>query len=510
LFIHWGPVSLKGTEIGWSRGGQRRGTGGTGQIPLEVYDNLYKEFNPAKFDANEWVAIAKAAGMKYLVFTTKHHDGFCEFDSKLTDYRITNSPFRRDVVAELAKACHDAGMPLGFYYSPPDWHHPDYRTENHARYIEYLHGQLRELCTNYGKVDIIWFDGLGGSAKDWDSQSLFKLIRQLQPHVIINNRAGLKADFDTPEQSVGAFQTNRPWETCMTICNQWAWKPNDRMKPLAECLHVLINCAGRDGNLLFNVGPMPTGQIEPRQVERLKEMGQWLGKYAQTIYATRGGPFRPTPLVATTHRDNTIFVHILKWPEDSIRLPAIGRKVVSSSALTGGAAQVRQSDEGIEISVPAADRNDIDTIVALTLDGPAAQANPRPAGVSVAAGKKATASNVFRNSPEFTPDKAVDNDESTRWATDSGTHQAWLQVDLGAPVTIDRAIIYEAYGQRVREFELQYKPDDQWQTFARGQTIGEHLEMKFEPVTAQVVRLNILKATEGPTILEFQLLSPRK
>ena len=128
LFVHWGPVSLKGTEIGWSRGGERRGTGGTGSIPVEVYDNLYKEFNPVKFDARQWVAMAQAAGMKYLVFTTKHHDGFCMFDTQLSDYKITNGPFARDVVAELAQACHEAGLRLGFYYSPPDWYHPDYRT----------------------------------------------------------------------------------------------------------------------------------------------------------------------------------------------------------------------------------------------------------------------------------------------------------------------------------------------------------------------------------------------
>ncbi|MFO7976346.1 MAG: alpha-L-fucosidase, partial [Candidatus Hydrogenedentota bacterium] len=261
LFIHWGPVSLKGTEIGWSRGGERRGREGTGEIPVEVYDNLYKEFNPTEFDADEWVTIAQQAGMKYLVFTTKHHDGFVNFDSKLTDYKITSpeSPFGRDIVKELADACHKAGLGLGFYYSPPDWHHPDYRTDNHAKYIEYLHGQLRELCTNYGQIDIIWFDGLGGTAEDWNSEPLFKMIRELQPHVLINNRAGLPGDFDTPEQRVGKFQNDRPWESCITICRQWAWKPDDAMKSFEECIRTLVRCAGGDGNLLFNVGPMPSG-----------------------------------------------------------------------------------------------------------------------------------------------------------------------------------------------------------------------------------------------------------
>jgi alpha-L-fucosidase len=374
LFIHWGPVSLMGTEIGWSRGGERRGRKdkSTGAIPVQVYDNLYKEFDPTKFDAKEWAAVAQAAGMKYLVFTSKHHDGFCEFDSKLTTYTIMHSSFRRDVVGELAKACHDAGLKVGWYYSPPDWHHPDYRTENHDRYIQYLHGQLRELCTNYGKIDIIWFDGLGGSAKDWDSVNLIKMIRELQPGVIINNRAGLPADHDTPEQRIGKSQTNRAWESCITICRQWAWKPNDEMKSLKQCIDTLVQVVGGDGNLLFNVGPMPTGEIEPRQVERLKEMGAWLKKCGESIYGTRGGPFEPGKWGASTHKDNKVYVHILNWPGETVTLPAIKQKIVSSSLLTGGTVTVKQADDGIAISVPAADRNELDTIVVLQVEGKAA------------------------------------------------------------------------------------------------------------------------------------------
>ena len=374
LFIHWGPVSLMGTEIGWSRGGERRGRKdkSTGAIPVQVYDNLYKEFDPTKFDAKEWAAVAQAAGMKYLVFTSKHHDGFCEFDSKLTTYTIMHSSFRRDVVGELAKACHDAGLKVGWYYSPPDWHHPDYRTENHDRYIQYLHGQLRELCTNYGKIDIIWFDGLGGSAKDWDSVNLIKMIRELQPGVIINNRAGLPADHDTPEQRIGKSQTNRAWESCITICRQWAWKPNDEMKSLKQCIDTLVQVVGGDGNLLFNVGPMPTGEIEPRQVERLKEMGAWLKKCGESIYGTRGGPFEPGKWGASTHKDNKVYVHILNWPGETVTLPAIKQKIVSSSLLTGGTVTVKQADDGIAISVPAADRNELDTIVVLQVEGRAA------------------------------------------------------------------------------------------------------------------------------------------
>ncbi|HOW70886.1 MAG TPA: alpha-L-fucosidase [Phycisphaerae bacterium] len=512
LFVHWGPVSLQGTEIGWSRGGERRGTGGKGEVPLEVYDNLYKKFNPVKFSAEEWVRIAQDAGMRYLVFTTKHHDGFTNFDSKLTDYKITSpeSPFGRDIVAELARACHQAGMRLGFYYSPPDWHHPNYRTAEHAKYIEYLHGQLRELCSRYGRVDIIWFDGLGGTAKDWDSENLFKVIRTLQPHVLLNNRAGLPGDFGTPEQTIGRFDIKRPWESCITICQQWAWKPNDNLKSLKECVHTLVRCAGGDGNLLLNVGPMPSGEIEPRQVEVLRGIGQWLKAAGEAVYGTRGGPFMPGLWGASTHRGKKVYLHVLEWPdgEELLVLPAIPARIVASSLLGGGTVTVEQGEKGITVGVRAADRRDPDTIVVLELACPAIDVAPvATGGVSLTTGKKATASNVFQNSDAHGPDKAVDENDATRWATDAGTHSAWLEVDLGEAKTFDRATLREAY-ERVRAFELQYKDGDSWRTFATGTTIGRRCRLKFAPVTARHVRLNITEATEGPTLWEFALTPP--
>ena len=508
LFVHWGPVSIKGTEIGWSRGGERRGTGGTGSIPVDVYDNLYKEFNPVEFHAAEWVEIAKLAGMRYIVFTSKHHDGFSNFDSALTDYKITNAPFGRDIVRELVDACHEAAMPIGFYYSPPDWHHPDYRTENHARYVEYLHGQIRELCTNYGKIAILWFDGLGGTKEDWDAENLLKMVRELQPGIVINNRAGLPADHDTPEQRVGKFQIDRAWETCMTICRQWAWKPDDEMKSLKECLDVLAYCAGGDGNLLFNVGPMPTGQIETRQISRLAEMGAWLKLFGESIHGTRGGPFMPGTWGASTRRGNTVYLHVLKWEAPVLSLPPVPAKIVGSTVLTGGEAEIHQSDSGIRVSVPTAARQELDTIIALELDTDAAgiEAVAVPSG-SLAFGKQVRASNIYMNNPAHTPDKACDDDDGTRWATDSGTDKAWLEVDLGKPVAVGCVVIKEAYG-RVRRFAIEYRDGTDWRTALDGKTIGECLDTEFDPVTAQVFRLNIKEATEGPTIYEFQLLPP--
>jgi hypothetical protein len=228
MFVHWGPVSIVGTEIGWSRAGERRGRHdkATGNVPIEVYDNLYRMFNPVKFNPDQWVQLAKDAGMKYLVFTTRHHDGFTNFDSELTDYKITSekSPFRKDIVRMLSDACRRGGIDWGVYYSQPDWHNPDYRNgAAHANYIEYLHGQVHELLTNYGPTRMWFFDGLGGKAEDWDALRLIRMMRKLQPDLVINNRAGIPADYDTPEQRIGMFQNARPWETCATVGTQWAY-----------------------------------------------------------------------------------------------------------------------------------------------------------------------------------------------------------------------------------------------------------------------------------------------
>jgi alpha-L-fucosidase len=397
MFIHWGPVSIVGTEISWSRSERGGLKGGAGNVPVEVYDNLYRMFNPVKFDPDGWVQLAKDAGMKYLVFTTKHHDGFCNFDSQLTDYRITSprSPYRKDIVMMLSDACRRGGIDWGVYYSQPDFHHPDYRNgAAHSKYIEYLHGQVRELLTNYGPTRMWFFDGLGGKAADWDALRLIRMMRELQPNLVINDRAGIPADYDTPEQRIGMFQNNRPWETCATVGTQWAYKPEDQLRSLEECLRGFICCAIGDGNFLFNVGPRSDGLIEDSHAARLREMGQFLKKYGESIYGTRGGPFiapdetqRPTNTHSfvlaqgrwwggSTHREDAVYLHILRWTSQTITLPAIPRRILRHTVLTGGEAVLNQSRSGIEFSVPAAARGPVDTIVKLELDGPASNLAP--------------------------------------------------------------------------------------------------------------------------------------
>lgn len=340
MFVHWGPVSVEGTEIGWSRDGDRRAYWqGGGTVPPGRYDELWREFNPEKFDPDEWAAIAKDAGMGYLVFTTRHHDAFSMWDTKVSEYKITNpeSPCRRDIVGLLAEATRKAGLRFGAYYSQPDWLHPDAFTERHEIYLDYIHEQVRELMTQYGRVDILWFDGLGKSAEDYGAKRMHKMVRKLQPQILINNRNGLAEDFDTPEQRVGTMQVDRPWESCITICRQWSWKPGDVMKSLEECLGVLISTITGDGNLLLNVGPMPDGRIEPRQVARLREIGDWLRENGEAVYGTRGGPFRNGNWGGATCRGSTIYIHLLQPPVGGIlRLPPLPQKILKASALRSG------------------------------------------------------------------------------------------------------------------------------------------------------------------------------
>jgi alpha-L-fucosidase len=381
MFIHYGPVTLTGQDISWSRANSNPACPNKGTIPVDVYDNLYKRFNPSHFNAADWAGVAKDAGMKYVVLTAKHCDGFLLWDSKVDGYNIMATPFHRDLCAELATAVRAAGLRMGWYFSPMDWRDPDCRSANNDRFVTKMQGELRELLTRYGPIGVLWFDA-DGNRPDWHPETTYPLVRGLQPGIIIDNRLEMASvdewnhqgklrqneDFYTPEQRIGGYDDSTPWETCMTLGTQWAWKPDDTIKSAADVIAILARTVGGDGNLLLDVGPNSDGLIEPRYVEVLKQVGAWMKTNGESIYGTRGGPFKPADFGASTRKGKMIYVHVLKWPNGPLLLPKIPAKIVSAKLLKGGPAEAKQLEKGIEISTAPADRDPIDTVVVLSLD----------------------------------------------------------------------------------------------------------------------------------------------
>jgi alpha-L-fucosidase len=382
MFIHWGPVALRGTEIGWSR---------NREVKQGEYDSLCKEFNPVLFNADNWVKTAKDAGMKYLTITAKHHDGFCLWPTKFTDYNIMNSPFKRDIVGELAKSCKKYGIKFCIYYTVLDWYDLRYPIRNDGtktidpkgdmvKFVQYMKDQLKELITNYDPY-MLWFDG--NWEQPWTKEmgaDVYTFIKKLSPSVVINNRLGkgthktmgpdIVGDYATPEQVVGKMNLDMPWESCITICNQWAWKPNDKMKSLQQCIQTLVSTAGGNGNLLFNVGPMMDGRIEKRQVDRLKEMGEWLKVNGDAIYGTKAGPFLPDSMMAATRKGNKINLMLFKKVGDQLVLPNIeGRKILRAFFMNGTNLSYEQAATTTSINLPKVLPDPNCTVIVLEMDG---------------------------------------------------------------------------------------------------------------------------------------------
>ncbi|MCM8804031.1 MAG: alpha-L-fucosidase [Candidatus Omnitrophica bacterium] len=341
LFIHWGLYSLPARHE-WVRNYE--------EIPNEIYDEKYfKRFNPDLYNPEEWANIAKKAGMKYAVITTKHHEGFCLWNSKLTDYKATNTPAKRDLLREFVDAFRKEGFRIGFYYSLIDWHHPDFTIDklhplrNHpekeklnknrdmSKYREYLHGQIRELLTEFGKIDILFADfsypGEDGKGKyDWDSENLVKMIRKLQPHILINDRLDLEDewDFKTPEQVVAESWPvvdgkKVLWESCQTFSGSWGYHRDEATwREPDEIIKTLIDCVSKGGNLILNVGPTARGEFDYRVRERLEKIGNWMYYHSQSIYNCTKAPdeFKTPDNCRLTYNPEKrrLYVHIFSWP----------------------------------------------------------------------------------------------------------------------------------------------------------------------------------------------------
>lgn len=392
MFLHWSPSSVNGTEIGWGRKASRplevagNGGGPVGPTIDPVYDNLYKQFNPTQYDAKEWVKLAEDAGMKYMVFTSKHHEGFSMWPTKAREgFDISDTPYKNgkgDILKDLADACHASKMRFGWYYSPRDWTHPDYGVGDNAKYLAFMAKQVDELLKNYGKIDLIWWDsfGVGDSLKFWHADKTLEQVRKLQPQIVTNNRCsfyvetnrpGLEGDFDTPEQKVGNYQIDRPWESCITLVgHNWGYHPSGPLMSFDQVISTLVSCATGDGNLLLNTGPMPDGRIEPRQAELLRQVGGWMKKNGEAIYSTRGGPFANGKWGGATFRDNVVYVHVLPSSSDTVVLPKLNEELTASTNLTGGPVKVTNQEGRIRIQIPKEGRTKPVTLIKLTFAKP--------------------------------------------------------------------------------------------------------------------------------------------
>ena len=312
MFIHWGLYSVIGQHE-WAL--EVEG------VPISQYEQLARHFNPKPNAARAWAALAKSAGQKYMVMTTKHHEGFCHWDSKLTDYCAPRQGPGRDLVREFVDAARAEGLRVGFYYSLMDWHHPDgarCKTDEAARkrFVEYTHGLIRELMTNYGKIDILWYDvDWPLTPEQWESERMNQMVFDLQPDIIVNNRNGLAGDFSTPEQHITAAEAGRAWESCMTLNDSWGFnRADDAWKSPKTIVSNLANCASGGGNYLLNIGPDPDGAIPPETASVLETVGLWLRTNGKAIYGMERGSFSWNTNANYTRRGNTVYIHQQYWP----------------------------------------------------------------------------------------------------------------------------------------------------------------------------------------------------
>ncbi len=376
MFIHWGlyAIPAKGE---WIRSLEK--------ISNEDYEKYFEQFDPIDFDAKKWAKVAKQAGMKYAVLTAKHHDGFCLFDSKLTEYKSTNTKFKRDIIAEYVEAFREEGIKVGLYYSLLDWYHPDYyhygdlvhpERENEKfkdvkhdfdNYLDYMHGQIRELCTNYGKIDILWFDfsycELGG--EKWRATELVEMVRKLQPDVILDNRLDetpnslLKetpkfycGDFVSPEMLIppdGMFNCKGervPWEACLTLNNNWGYHRYDNdYKPASAIIHKLVECVSKGGNMLLNIGPDARGNFPKETIAILKGVGEWMGKNSESIYGCSISDVKGPDMSYVTQKEKKVYLHVMDWVIGPIPVKGITKDIVKSIKFLSTGAELNITED---------------------------------------------------------------------------------------------------------------------------------------------------------------------
>lgn len=373
MFVHWGLYSQLGRHE-WVMNRER--------IPVREYEKLAHTWKPKPRPAREWAALAKQAGMKYMVMTTKHHEGFCLWDTKQTDYNAVKMGPKRDLVAEYVEACREFGLKIGFYYSLMDWHHPDGARcakdeKARRRFVDFTHGCVRELMSNYGKIDILWYDVSWplSSPELWESAKMTGMARALQPHLIVNNRAQLPEDFGTPEEHIRAAEPGRAWEACMTFNGSWGWQPAppEDWHSVRSVLKMLREVTAGGGNLLLNIGPLPDGSVPELARERLTAVGKWLAKNGEAVYGKVDrcdGRFEWMPTGQFTLKGKTAYYWCSRWPGAELAIGGLKSKLVKASFLESGKSIdfVQEKDRLILKGLPKSSPDKIAQVTVLKLE----------------------------------------------------------------------------------------------------------------------------------------------
>jgi alpha-L-fucosidase len=517
MFIHWGVYAV---PAGTYDGKQIEGIGewimNRGKIPVAEYKTYAKEFKPVKYDPEAWARLAKEAGMKYLVITSKHHDGFALFDSKVTDWDIVDAtPYGKDLLKPLADACRKEGIRLGFYYSQAqDWNHPGgaaaagghWDKAQEGSMDEYLDKiavpQVREILENYGGLDILWWDTPTNMTKERAEK--FLPIIDKYPDLITNNRlgGGYEGDTETPEQFVPATGfPGRHWEVCMTMNDTWGYKSyDDNWKSTEVLLQTLVDIVSKGGNYLLNLGPTAEGLIPAPSIERLKEIGKWMETNGDAIYGTKASPFHYLPWGRSTQKGNKLYLHVFDWPDNGKLSVSLLNKVNRAYLLANPRKTLKVKNSGLNksIGVPAVAPDQNVSVVVLEIEG-------KPEVLAIpTAGRKVSASS---EQPNHEAGNLTDGDPKNSWQPAENDKDIWVEVDLDEKISIGAVSVVEPWrpwNNKGQKLELQYLKGSQWKTAKEFATNGTGHTENIKPVKAQKFRLKILDSKE-PLLNEWIL-----
>ncbi len=516
LFLHWGVYSVPAGKYG-NRTDYGEWIMNSARIPVAEYQAYARQFNPVKYDPALWAKTAKAAGMRYIVITAKHHEGFAMFPSAASKWNVVDAtPYGKDLVGPLVTAAHAEGLHIGFYYSQSqDWNNPGgaksgfkegdgWDPAHKGDYDAYLNNvavpQVRELLTTY-PIDILWWDTPMYMTPERTAR-LANLVK-LRPGLITNNRlgGGFGGDTATPEQFVPVTGYPGDWETCMTMNDHWGYNAWDQdWKSSTDLIHKLAEICSKGGNFLLNIGPTSAGEFPPASIARLHDIGQWLRVNGDSIYGTTRGPFPYLSWGVATRKGNLLYLHIFQWPKAGRLQVPLQNQVKSATLLAqpGSSLPVTSQDGQIILTLPAQAPDSTDSVIALEIVGQPVTA-PLPS-----AGAHATASAWL---PGSEPANAFDGTGEKRWRAPANVKSAWLEVDLGQPVAIGAFGLDEpdVWPRLHQHYTLEVAEGAGWRQIAAGKTQGHGVCQPLAPVTAQKFRLTMVCEQGSPGVAELQL-----